>query len=114
MPEIGAARPDHRYARCRVVDELKQRCRNPGQTVKNDEPRVPHRILYVVSEDPEIKHVSAEMKEASMEEHRCKYSQHVVGQQFRAPLQREEKLLRYESVLDDELLPPPAVGMNAA
>ncbi len=100
----GAARSDHGYVRGGVVDELKQRCRSAGEAVKNDESQVPRGILYIVSEDPKVEHVAAEMKETPMEKHRCKYSQHVIRQQFRAPMQGEQELLGYKAILDDELL----------
>lgn len=42
---------------------------NSTEQVKKDEPDVPQPVLNVITEDPEIKHITGNMQEPSMEEH---------------------------------------------
>ena len=41
----------------RVADDLSEGGGQPAGQIKNDEPAVPHTVLDVVSEDPEVEHV---------------------------------------------------------
>ncbi|HJO68384.1 MAG TPA: hypothetical protein QF804_01720, partial [Rhodospirillales bacterium] len=65
----GAAGPDHRNCRSRVLGRLGHGRGGGAQDVEDDEAPVPHGILDVVPEDPEIQHVSKQMQPTAVHEH---------------------------------------------
>src|SRR5581483_6278051 len=69
-----------------IRQRLRQCRRRAAEEVKEDEPRVAHRVFHVVSEYPEIKHIADQVKKAAMQEHGSEYRRYrrdeiVVGRQ---------------------------------
>src|SRR5205823_11485268 len=54
----------------RIDDPFGEGGRYPADEIKEQETHMAHGILDIVPEDPEVKHVAAEVQKASMQEHR--------------------------------------------
>src|SRR3954451_20990343 len=71
----GTGRTHHGYGTHRVCPCLSCRGGQPTQKVKGEIAYVPHRIFYVVPEDPEEPHVADEVEPATVEEHRAQWAE---------------------------------------
>src|SRR6266566_8598104 len=54
----------------RIDDPFAEGGRHPADEIIAQETHMAHGILDIVPEDPEVKHVAAEVQKASMQEHR--------------------------------------------
>ena len=77
--------------------------RNAGKEIKEEEPGVPERIFNIVAEDPEVKHVSCNVKEPPVQEHGGNDAQRR-GNGLR-PLKGDD-IVRNSAVEESELLSP--------
>ena len=66
----GATRPDQRHARQWVAQGMRQRGDDPGEQIEKEEADRPGVTLDGVPEDPQEPHVSQQMQEAPVHEHR--------------------------------------------
>lgn len=71
----GSAGPDHGGGRARVGKDLSQPCAETANQVKKEEAKMAEGIFYVISENPEVKHIPEQVKKTTVEEHRGKKSQ---------------------------------------
>src|SRR5207248_8981981 len=46
-------------------------CRHSAYQIEQEEARMAHRVLNIVSENPQIQHVAADMQKSRMQEHRA-------------------------------------------
>ena len=69
----GPRRPEARHEHVAVGrgrrDDVGERREDPADEIEGEVPQVPERVLDVVSEDPEIEHVSGDVGDAAVHEH---------------------------------------------
>ena len=85
-----ARRPDHRHERARRRGRLRQGCSGAAQQVEQQEAAVPHAVLDVVAEDPEVEHVAGEVHQTAVHEHRGDDGQPREGRRHQAERANEE------------------------